>query len=157
MLPMITNIDEIVRTKHILAEEKNKLRYEEIDFDDSIGIGIMIETPAAAIMARELAGECDFFSVGTNDLLQYTLAADRQNHALSYLTDSENGILPVLRLIKLASEGIHAAGCDKWIGICGELAADTALTDRLLDIGADELSVSPPFIAKVKDKIRSIE
>lgn len=157
MLPMITNIDEIIRTKRILAEEKNKLRYEEIDFDDSIRLGIMIETPASAIMARELAAECDFFSVGTNDLFQYTLAADRQNHALSYLTEGDSGIEPVLRLIRLASDGIHAAGGDKWIGICGELAADTSLTETLLALGADELSVSPPYIARIKDKIRSIE
>ena len=157
MLPMITNIDEIIRTKRIISEEKNKLRYEEINFDDSVGLGIMIETPAAAIMARELAAECDFFSVGTNDLFQYTLAADRQNHSLAYLTEGKNGTEPVLRLIRLASEGIHAAGGDKWIGICGELAADTSVTGTLLDLGADELSVSPPYIAKIKDRIRSID
>lgn len=157
MLPMVTNIDEIVRTRRIIAEEKNRLRFEEIDFDDSIGIGIMIETPAAAIMARELAGESDFFSVGTNDLFQYTLAADRQNHHLDYLTEGENGIEPVLRLIRLAAEGIHEAGGDKWIGICGELAADTRITETLLSCGADELSVSPPYIARVKERVRGIE
>ncbi len=157
MIPMVTNIAEIVRTRRIIAEEKNRLRFEEVEFDDSIELGIMIETPAAAIMARELAGECDFFSVGTNDLFQYTLAADRQNHLLDYLTEGESGIEPVLRLIRLAAEGIHAAGGDKWIGICGELAANTEITETLLSCGADELSVSPPFIARIKDKIRSIE
>ena len=157
MLPMVTNIDEIRRTKRLLVEEKNRLRFEEVEFDENIGVGIMIETPAAAIMARELAGECDFFSVGTNDLFQYTLAADRQNHRIAYLTESESGLEPVLRLIKLAADGIHAAGEGKWIGICGEMAADTALTATLLEAGADELSVSTPYIARVKEKIRGIE
>ncbi len=155
MLPMITCSDEITHTKRIISEEKNRLRFEEVAFDESIGLGIMIETPAAAIMAHELARECDFFSVGTNDLFQYTLAADRQNHSLSYL--EEEGIEPVLRLIRLASEGIHSAGSDKWLGICGELAADTKLTETLLSTGADELSVSPPYIARVKDRIRGID
>lgn len=157
MLPMVTNIGEVLRTRTILAEEKNRLRFEEIAFDDSITLGIMIETPAAALMARELAGECDFFSVGTNDLLQYTLAADRQNHGIAYLSEGEYGLEPVLRLIRLAAEGIHAAGGEKWIGICGELAADTRATEALLSCGADELSVSPPYIARVKEKIRKID
>ena len=157
MLPMVTNIEEIRRTKHLIAEEKNRLRFEEIEFDDNIGVGIMIETPAAAIMARELAGECDFFSVGTNDLLQYTLAADRQNSRLAYLTEGEDGLEPVLRLIRLAADGIHAAGEDKWIGICGELAADVELTELLLSADIDELSVSAPYIARVKERIRGIE
>jgi phosphotransferase system enzyme I (PtsI) len=151
---MVTNIDEVRQTRRILSEEKNRLRFEEVDFDENIGLGIMIETPAAAIMAETLAGECDFFSVGTNDLFQYTLAADRQNHHLAYLSDD---IEPVLRLIKMASDGIHAAGADKWIGICGEMAADEDLTERLISLGIDELSVSPPYIARVKERIRSID
>ena len=156
MLPMVTNIDEVRQTRRILSEEKNRLRFEEVDFDENIGLGIMIETPAAAIMAEKLAGECDFFSVGTNDLFQYTMAADRQNHRLSYLAEGD-GIEPVLRLIKLASDGIHAAGGDKWIGICGEMAADENLTELLISSGIDELSVSPPYIARVKERIRSID
>lgn len=156
MLPMVTNIDEVRQTRRILSEEKNRLRFEEVDFDENIGLGIMIETPAAAIMAEKLAGECDFFSVGTNDLFQYTMAADRQNHHLSYLAEGD-GIEPVLRLIKLASDGIHAAGGDKWIGICGEMAADESLTELLISSGIDELSVSPPYIARVKERIRSID
>lgn len=157
MLPMVTNIDEIRRTKRLIAEEKNRLRFEEVEFDERIDVGIMIETPAAAIMARELASECDFFSVGTNDLFQYTLAADRQNSRLAYLTEGECGLEPVLRLIRLASDGIHAAGEGKWIGICGEMAANTELTETLLAAGADELSVSTPYIARVKEKIRGME
>jgi phosphotransferase system enzyme I (PtsI) len=156
MLPMVTNIDEVRQTRRILAEEKNRLRFEEVDFHENIELGIMIETPAAAIMAETLAGECDFFSVGTNDLFQYTLAADRQNHRLSYLADGD-GIEPVLRLIKMASESIHAAGEGKWIGICGEMAADEAITERLISLGIDELSVSTPYIARVKERIRGIE
>lgn len=156
MLPMVTNIEEVRQTRRILSEEKNRLRFEEVDFDENIGLGIMIETPAAAIMAETLASECDFFSVGTNDLFQYTLAADRQNHRLSYLSEG-GGIEPVLRLIKMASDGIHAAGEGKWIGICGEMAADEALTERLIALGIDELSVSPPYIARVKEVIRGME
>lgn len=155
MLPMITCSDEIARTRRILSEEKNRLRFEEIAFDESITLGIMIETPAAAIMSRELARECDFFSVGTNDLFQYTLAADRQNHSLSYL--EKDGIEPVMRLIRLASDGIHSSGEDKWLGICGEMAANTELTEALLSLGSDELSVSPPYIARVKDRIRNMD
>ena len=155
MLPMITTASEIAATRKLLSEEKNRLRFEEIAFDESIELGIMIETPAAAIMARELGRECDFFSVGTNDLFQYTLAADRQNQSLSYLYGE--GGEAVMRLIRMAADGIHASGEGKWIGICGEMAADTALTESLLSVGADELSVSPPYIARVKEKIRDIE
>ncbi len=155
MLPMISTASEIAATRKLLSEEKNRLRFEEVAFDESIELGIMIETPAAAIMARELGRECDFFSVGTNDLFQYTLAADRQNQSLSYLY-SEGGEA-VMRLIRMAADGIHASGEGKWIGICGEMAADTSLTERLISLGADELSVSPPYIARVKEKIREIE
>jgi phosphotransferase system enzyme I (PtsI) len=155
MLPMISTSSEIAATRKLLAEEKNRLRFEEVAFDESIELGIMIETPAAAIMSRELGRECDFFSVGTNDLFQYTLAADRQNQSLSYLY-TEGGEA-VMRLIRMAAEGIHASGEGKWLGICGEMAADSKLTEQLISLGADELSVSPPYIARVKERIREIE
>jgi phosphotransferase system enzyme I (PtsI) len=155
MLPMISTSSEIAATRKLLAEEKNRLRFEEVAFDESIELGIMIETPAAAIMSRELGRECDFFSVGTNDLFQYTLAADRQNQNLSYLY-TEGGEA-VTRLIRMAAEGIHASGEGKWLGICGEMAADSKLTEQLISLGADELSVSPPYIARVKERIREIE
>ncbi|MBO5700882.1 MAG: phosphoenolpyruvate--protein phosphotransferase [Clostridia bacterium] len=155
MLPMISTASEIAATRKLLSEEKNRLRFEEVAFDESIELGIMIETPAAAIMARELGRECDFFSVGTNDLFQYTLAADRQNQSLSYLY-TEGGEA-VMRLIRMAADGIHASGDGKWLGICGEMAADTALTEQLISLGADELSVSPPYIARVKERIREID
>lgn len=155
MLPMISTASEISAAKKLISEEKNRLRFEEVAFDESIELGIMIETPAAAIMAHELGRECDFFSVGTNDLYQYTLAADRQNQSLSYLY-SEGGEA-VMRLIKLAADGIHASGEGKWIGICGEMAADETLTEQLIALGIDELSVSPPYIAKIKEKIRNVD
>jgi phosphotransferase system enzyme I (PtsI) len=155
MLPMISSLSEVAAARKLLAEEKNRLRFEEVAFDESIELGIMIETPAAAIMARELGKECDFFSVGTNDLFQYTLAADRQNQSLSYLYDE--GREAVLRLITMAAEGIHTSGDGKWLGICGEMAADVRLTERLVSLGADELSISPPYIARVKERIREID
>jgi phosphotransferase system enzyme I (PtsI) len=155
MLPMISTSSEIAATRKLLAEEKNRLRFEEVAFDESIELGIMIETPAAAIMSRELGRECDFFSVGTNDLFQYTLAADRQNQSLSYLY-TEGGEA-VMRLIRMAAEGIHASGEGKWLGICGEMAADSKLTEQLISLGADELSVSPPYNARVKERIREID
>lgn len=155
MLPMISTSSEVAAAKKLLAEEKNRLRFEEVAFDEAIELGIMIETPAAAVMARELGRECDFFSVGTNDLFQYALAADRQNQSLSYLYSE--GVEAVLRLISMAAEGIHASGEGKWLGICGEMAADTALTERLVSLGADELSISPPYISRVKERIREME
>ena len=112
----------------------------------------MIETPAAAIMCRELGREVDFFSVGTNDLLQYTLAADRQNPYVESLCDSNRE--PVLRLIASAAEAIHESG--GWIGVCGELAADLELTEWFLRIGVDELSVSPPYVLPLRKRIREI-
>ena len=107
----------------------------------------MIETPAAAILCRELAAEVDFFSVGTNDLLQYTLAADRQNPHVEALCRSNRE--PVLRLIESASEAIHKVG--GWIGICGELAADISLTQRFCDMHIDELSVSAPYLLELRE------
>ncbi|MDD6261191.1 MAG: phosphoenolpyruvate--protein phosphotransferase [Clostridiales bacterium] len=153
MLPMVVSADEVRRVRTLLREVQNELRFEEYPFDPAMPLGIMLETPAAALMCDTLAAECDFFSVGTNDLCQYTLAADRQNEALGRLID-EN-LEPVLRLIRSAAEAVHRAGGCKWIGVCGELAADTALTSRFLDAGVDELSVSVPYIAEVKEKIRA--
>ena len=153
MLPMVVSADEVRRVRTLLREVQNELRFEEYPFDPAMPLGIMLETPAAALMCDARAAECDFFSVGTNDLCQYTLAADRQNEALGRLID-EN-LEPVLRLIRSAAEAVHRAGGGKWIGVCGELAADTALTSRFLDAGVDELSVSVPYIAEVKEKIRA--
>ena len=153
MLPMIVSVDEVRRAREILVEVKNELRYDCIPFDENIPLGIMIETPAAAMMSGELAREVEFFSVGTNDLTQYTLAADRQNPELFELC--RHNIEPVLRLIEITAKNAHAAGI--WVGICGELASDTELTDRFLAMGIDELSVSPPCVLALRERITETE
>lgn len=149
MLPMITNANEILEVRELIAQIKNELRYNEIPFSEEIPLGIMVETPAAAIMSESLADHCDFFSIGTNDLCQYTLAADRQNSALGDLI--EENLEPVFRLIKYSAEQIHAKG--GWIGICGEAASNESLTERFLDMGIDELSVSLPYVLKIKQSV----
>jgi len=152
LLPMITGIDEIRRSKKMIDEAKRELADEKKVFDDSMPIGVMIETPAAAIMADELAKEVDFFSVGTNDLVQYTMAADRQNNRVSYLCDDAPE--PVLRLLSHIGECAGNAGI--WAGICGELAADTSLTEFFVKAGYTELSVSPPNVLRVKKKLSEL-
>lgn len=151
MFPMITSKEEITQIKEILMQVKQELQEEGIPFAENVEIGIMIETPAAAIISDILASEVDFFSVGTNDLIQYTLAADRQNPKLDRFYNPHHEA--VLRLIQLASENAHKYG--KWIGICGELAADTSLTETFLKMGIDELSVSPSLVLQVRDKVRN--
>lgn len=151
MFPMITSKEEITQIKEILMQVKQELQEEGIPFADNVEIGIMIETPAAAIISDILAPEVDFFSVGTNDLIQYTLAADRQNPKLDRFYNPHHEA--VLRLIQLASENAHKHG--KWIGICGELASDTSLTETFLKMGIDELSVSPSLVLQVRDKVRN--
>jgi phosphotransferase system enzyme I (PtsI) len=144
---MIVSIDEVRACRELIAECMQALSLRGQDFDKNLEIGIMIETPAAAIMCRELAAEVDFFSVGTNDLLQYTLAADRQNPHVEELCRSNRE--PVLRLIESAAEAIHAVG--GWIGVCGELAADVSLTQRFCDMRVDELSVSAPYLLELRE------
>ena len=152
MFPMITSVSEIERIKKICDEVKAELKSNNIKYSDKIEIGIMIETPAAAIVSDKLAPLVDFFSVGTNDLTQYTLACDRQNPILEDFCDTHHEA--ILRLIKFAADNAHKYG--KWIGICGELAADTSLTEAFLRMGIDELSVSPGFVLKVRDTVRNI-
>ena len=149
MIPMIVSAEEIRDCRRLLEECKAELAREGIGYDAGIEFGIMIETPAAAIMSDELAAEVDFFSVGTNDLTQYTLAADRQNAALDTLCERNRE--PVLRLIENAARAIHERG--GWIGICGELAADLCLTQRFADMKIDELSVSVPYLLGVREKV----
>ncbi len=153
MFPMITSLWEIDSIQRICDEVKEELYGEGIDFSEGVETGIMIETPAAAIISDILAPRVDFFSVGTNDLTQYTLACDRQNPRLERFCNTHHEA--VLRLIRLASENAHKHG--KWVGICGELAADTTLTEEFLRIGIDELSVAPSFVLKVREKVRSID
>ncbi len=153
MFPMITSVWELEEILALYGEVKAQLQREGIGYADDTELGIMIETPAAALISDRLAPMVDFFSVGTNDLIQYTLACDRQNPAAERFCDPRHEA--VLKLIAMAAEQAHRHG--KWIGICGELAADTALTEAFLRMGIDELSVSPAFVLKVRKAVRSID
>lgn len=150
MFPMITSVSELEKIQSICNEVKAELMADGIAFSDSVELGIMIETPAAAVISDRLAPMVDFFSVGTNDLTQYTLACDRQNAALEPFVDTHHEA--ILRLIEMSAKNAHANGA--WIGICGELAADTSLTETFLRMGIDELSVSPGFVLSVRDAVR---
>ena len=150
MFPMIISVKEVKQIKVIIEEVKAELREAQIPFREDVELGIMIETPAAVMMSRELAKEVDFFSVGTNDLTQYTLAIDRQNQKLDAFYDPHHPA--VLAMIRMAAENAHAEG--KWIGICGELGADLELTEEFLAMGLDELSVSPAMVLPLRKKIR---
>lgn len=152
MYPMIISVDEVKRIKEITEEVKNELKAGGVTFND-VEQGIMIETPAAALISDELAKEVDYFSIGTNDLTQYTLAIDRQN---SKIDDFFNPHHPaVLRMIKMVIDNAHKNNI--WVGMCGELGADTDLTPVFLKMGIDELSVSPSAILKVRKKIRETD
>ena len=153
MFPMIISVKEVLKIKEIIAEVKEELKNEGIPYKDDVELGIMIETPAAVMVSRELAKEVDFFSVGTNDLTQYTLAIDRQNSKLDEFYDPHHPA--VLAMIKMAAENAHAEGA--WIGICGELGADRELTETFLKMGLDELSVSPSMVLPLRKKIRECE
>lgn len=150
MLPMITSVQEVHDAKAILESVKDELRAEDKPFNENIEVGIMIETPASVIMADELATEVDFFSIGTNDLTQYTLACDRQNPNLGRFADTHSPA--ILRMIRMATEAAHRHGI--WCGICGELGADLTLTEEFLNIGLDELSVSPTSVLPLREEIR---
>ena len=150
MFPMIISVAEVRKIKEIIEEVKAELRAGGISFREDVEIGIMIETPAAVMVSRELAKEVDFFSVGTNDLTQYTLAIDRQNEKLDDFYDAHHPA--VLAMIQMAAKSAHAEGI--WIGICGELAADLSLTGTFLSMGIDELSVSPGMVLPLRKRIR---
>lgn len=150
MFPMIISVEEVRRIKDIVREVKEELREEGLAFREDLELGIMIETPAAVMVSRDLAKEVDFFSVGTNDLTQYTLAIDRQNQKLDDFYDAHHPA--VLGMIRMAAESAHAEG--KWIGICGELAADLSLTEVFLDMKIDELSVAPSMVLPLRKKVR---
>lgn len=152
MFPMITSVWEVKKILEICDEVKNELDEEKIEYSKNIELGIMIETPASAIISDKLAPLVDFFSIGTNDLTQYTLACDRQNPDLEEFCDTHHEA--ILRLIKMSAENAHKNGA--WIGICGELAADTTLTEEFIKMGIDELSVSPSYVLKVRDTVRKI-
>lgn len=152
MYPMIISLKEVKQIKEIVKQVKAELTEEGIPFAD-VEQGIMIETPAAAVISDLLAREVDFFSIGTNDLTQYTLAIDRQNAKLDNIYDSHHEA--ILRLIKLVVDNAHKAGI--WAGICGELGADTSLTEEFVRMGVDELSVTPTFVLPVRKVVRDME
>lgn len=152
MFPMIISVDEVRRSRELLRQVQNELRHEGIAFDESMEVGIMIETPAAALISDELAKEVDFFSIGSNDLTQYTLAIDRQQTDLDNFFDPRHPAL--LRLIEMTVKNGHKEGI--WVGICGELGADLSLTEDFLRMGVDELSVSPLAVLPLREKIGSI-
>lgn len=152
MFPMITSEWEVLEIKRICEGVKAELRKEEQPFDENIELGIMVETPAAVMMSDRLAKLVDFFSVGTNDLTQYTLATDRQGGNLDRFFDAHHPA--VLRMIKMAADNAHKAGI--WIGICGELGADISMTETFMALGVDELSVSPSAVLPLRSTIRSI-
>lgn len=153
MFPMITSVSEVEKILAMCGEVKEQLKSEGVEVSDKVELGIMIETPAAAIISDKLAPMVDFFSVGTNDLTQYTLACDRQNANIEQFIDTHHEA--ILRLIEMSAENAHKHGA--WIGICGELAADTSLTETFLRMGIDELSVSPAFVLKVRDAVRKCD
>ena len=148
MIPMIASVWEVRKVKEIMEEVKAELTSESIPFKN-VEFGIMIETPAAVMIADELAKEVNFFSIGTNDLTQYTLAIDRQNAKLDQFYDSHHPA--VLKMIQMVIDSAHKAGI--WAGICGELGADLTLTETFVKMGIDELSVSPAMVLPVRDKI----
>ena len=152
MYPMIISVDEVHEIKAIVAEVKKELDEAGIPYGN-VEQGIMIETPAAVLMSEELGKEVDFFSIGTNDLTQYTLACDRQNPKLERFNDAHHPA--VLKAIQMTIENGHKGGA--WVGICGELGADTTLTETFLRMGVDELSVSPSRILAVREKIRTTD
>ena len=152
MIPMITSVDEVIETKQIIREIKRELDEQELQYKDDVEVGIMIETPAAAIISDELAQHVDFFSIGTNDLTQFTLAVDRQN------ADLENYLNPyhhaVVKLIENTIINGHLAGI--WVGICGELASDEKFLGKLIQLGVDEMSVVPSSVLSLRAKIATL-
>lgn len=149
MIPMITSVWEVEKSKEIIEEVKAELKEEGVPYKDDVEVGIMIETPAAVMIADDLAQMVDFFSIGTNDLTQYTLAIDRQNEHLDEFYNAHHPA--VLKMIGMVAESAHKAGI--WAGICGELGADLELTEKFVKMGIDELSVSPSMIFPVRNKI----
>lgn len=152
MYPMITSVEEVQKIFGIVDEVRRKLEYEQIPHKVPEQ-GIMIETPAAVMISDELAELVDFFSIGTNDLTQYTLAIDRQNERLDEFYNPHHKA--ILKMIRIVVDNAHGAG--KWAGICGELGADLELTEEFIQMGVDELSVAPPMVLKVRQKVREVK
>lgn len=153
MFPMITAVEEVVKAKIMLEAVKRELKAEKTPFDPEIAVGVMIETPAAVMISGELAREVDFFSIGTNDLTQFTLGMDRQNAKLGKYYNTHHSAL--LKMIRIITNNVHLEG--KKISICGDLAADLDLTEFFIQIGIDELSVAPNQVLSLRKKIREIQ
>lgn len=152
MFPMIATLDEFRAAKALLEDEKANLKAEGIDVSDSIEVGIMVEIPSTAVLADQFAKEVDFFSIGTNDLIQYTMAADRMNEAVSYLYQPYNPA--ILRLVKMVIDAAHKEG--KWAGMCGEMAGDPGAIPLLLGLGLDEFSMSATSVLQARSQIRGL-
>ena len=150
MFPMIATLQEFRDAKSFLLEVKEELLSEGVEVSDDIQIGIMVEIPAAAVLADQFAKEVDFFSIGTNDLIQYSMAADRMNEKVSYLYQPYNP--SILRLLKMIIDGAHKEG--KWVGMCGEMAGDEQAIPLLLGLGLDEFSMSASSILQARSIIR---
>jgi phosphotransferase system enzyme I (PtsI) len=153
MYPLISGIEEVRQANALLAACKAELRAEGLDFNDRMEVGVMIEVPSAALCAAHLAREVDFFSIGTNDLIQYAIAVDRVNERIAHLYEPTHPA--ILRLIKMVVEAAHAAGI--WAGVCGEMASEVALTPLLLGLGVDELSAGAALVPRVKRAVQSLE
>jgi phosphotransferase system enzyme I (PtsI) len=153
MFPMIATVTELREAKNLVEEEKAKLQSEGIEFAAHIPIGIMIEIPSSALIADQLAKEADFFSIGTNDLIQYTLACDRMNQKISHLYQPFHPA--VLRLIQMTADAAHRA--NKWVGVCGEMAGDAEAIPLLVGLGIDELSMSSSSVLKARHLVRGMD
>jgi phosphotransferase system enzyme I (PtsI) len=153
MFPMISGYEELLHAKALLAEAAEELRARGTPFQEEMELGVMIEVPSAAIVASMLAREVKFFSIGTNDLLQYLMAVDRGNERIAHLHDPSNPA--VVRILKMVVDAAHEAGI--WVGVCGELAGDIEFTPLLIGIGIDELSMAASLVPRVKKAIRSLD
>lgn len=152
MFPMIISLQEVLEIKQLISQVKQELTVQGIAYSETVELGIMIETPAAALISDLLAKEVDFFSIGTNDLTQYTLAIDRQNSRLERFYNAHHQA--ILRLIKMVADNAHQEGI--WVGICGEMAAEVSLTETFLSMGIDELSVAASFVLPLRKHVREL-